>query len=237
MRKLLLLGAIFLGMCGSAQARITYAAPGTGRSTNVPNPVASAGRALRAAGLAPLEHIARSGVELMNPDGAPVGGQWQAWANASQVPTIAGPLTFVSDPQAVWAFCEQVVAGCSSSPDFYPGDPWEVAATTRWSLYAELGHEFDWRYLTDANRQQLEELWHVWPAAWWDTDTVATENGVQGDFAAAYADCAAGNYAPTTEHAFADGPVIDTNHLQATCDLIWTIWERANSSLDLGERE
>lgn len=130
-------------------------------------------------------------VELVNPDGSPVGGKWQRWANAARVPTVRGSLPFSTDASDLCGGAR----GCSWG---WPGSGTSAlsVASDRDSLYFELGHIFDWRYLTRRDRRWLATFWGVPRAHWFDTErsvNAHSEDGLEADFAAAYASCAQGH--------------------------------------------
>lgn len=124
-------------------------------------------------------------VTLVTPQGQPVGGSWQRWANAAEVPTVRGALVFTTNP-----------SDCGGGPtaDGCSGEAWTMASS-RYALYYELGHQFDWHVLTSGDRQRLARIWGVPHARWKDTNWSLTnyvEDGLEVDFAAVYADCAEG---------------------------------------------
>lgn len=129
-------------------------------------------------------------VTLVKPDGTPVGGQWQKWVDEMRVPTISGTLVFVVDNAACY---NRIAPGCS----FRSGTPetWVApGSTSRATLYFELGHQFDWRYLTFRTRRYLARAWEDMHVRWWDTRSWLQygENGLEGVFPQIYADCATG---------------------------------------------
>ena len=100
-------------------------------------------------------------VTLVHPDGTLVGGKWQRWANQALVPTVRGPLIF--EPTAEFG-CGGADACSMRSPG--PGEPATTAASDQPGLYFELGHQFDWTYLTNADRGRFARMWgrphHPW---------------------------------------------------------------------------
>lgn len=142
----------------------------------------------------PLAHSARVPLgphaQLVTPAGAPVGGQWQWWVDASKAPSPAVSIAF--DPTNM--VCQDGAPGCSGGPQM--GLPtYELTATDRDSLYFELGHIFDWTVLTDSDRAYLARKWHA--AGWHWPDNPAgfaagVEDGLEGIFPAMYAMCAEG---------------------------------------------
>ena len=131
-------------------------------------------------------------VLLVDSAGQPVGGKWQAWADAARVPTVSGALLFSTDPTSC-----QGASGCSDGPPMYGpvAHTFMAPGATRHALYFELGHQFDWNVLTDADRQYLARVWLVPHANWWDSAESlgqANEDGLEAAFAGIYADCALG---------------------------------------------
>jgi hypothetical protein len=127
---------------------------------------------------------------LVTPSGAPVGGQWQQWVDQMRMPTVSGQLTFTSPSDLCGGLS---TVGCSTGPQF--GYPYELAASDRNSLYFELGHMYDWQYLTDANRRSLSQSWGASGQPWLDSTASlnkGAEDGLEAIFAAVYADCAFG---------------------------------------------
>lgn len=183
-----------------------------------------------------------SAVQLVGARGQPVGGQWQRWADQAQVPTFNGPLRFTLSETLCNAGLPILVPGCSAGPPRYGPtyflsiDPRCVGVACRDTLYSELGHLFDWRYLTNADRMILARMWrHArWP--WWDTQIAlsagvggsASENGLEADFTWAYQACAEGetgplSVAPLTAAgipASATPPALNLGSLAPTCRVI-----------------
>ena len=162
-------------------------------------------------------------VTLVHPDGTLVGGKWQRWANQALVPTVRGPLIF--EPTAEFG-CGGADACSMRSPG--PGEPATTAASDQPGLYFELGHQFDWTYLTNADRGRFARMWgrphHPW------VDSVASvmsgsEDGLEGDFAAVYEECA-WSAVPDLDIAWGDLPPIDPRHPLASCALIRRIGRR-----------
>lgn len=141
---------------------------------------------------------------LVRPSGAPVGGQWQRWANESYAPGYRGTVTLDLSAHADNFYCGGAI-GCSvneglttSNPeifDFPNGDRW----TRRYSLLYELGHVFDYRYLTDGDRRAIMRLWHIEAHAgkpvldrWWQGEANLTPSSkVPGEwFSDGYVICA-----------------------------------------------
>ncbi|MBV8218284.1 MAG: hypothetical protein JO325_07460 [Solirubrobacterales bacterium] len=131
---------------------------------------------------------------------------YQGWADASRVATVAGPLLVVLNggPNDCPIACSYGPGMGTINPD---GSVWiedasDGPATTflvpgvadHWALYWELGHQFDWRYLTDGDRARFADLWRS-STPWWDTlaaENAGRENGLEATFAADYAYCALG---------------------------------------------
>ena len=167
-------------------------------------------------------------VSLVAPQGQPIGGQWQQWAEEAQVSTLSGTLLVDDDPTPCMGG-----SACSSSPNMalqepdgsliYAGGPietWAAPNVAEWSFDFELGHQFDWAYLTDADRAQFAQLWGS-TLHWWDTlagAQQAIEDGLEAEFADIYATCAVGDPTPAILTAWLPGVVV-TNP-EPSCRLI-----------------
>lgn len=131
---------------------------------------------------------------------------YQAWADASRVATIAGPLLVVLNggPSDCPIACSYGPGMGTINPDgsVWVEDASDGPATTylvpgvadHWALYWELGHQFDWRYLTGEDRARFAALWRS-STPWWDTlvaEDAGRENGLEATFAADYSYCALG---------------------------------------------
>jgi hypothetical protein len=134
---------------------------------------------------------------LITPQGTPVGGAWQKWVDESQVATPPGEviLDVTTGPPSE---CGSGAQACSTG--YAPGQPQETwiedrssASQDAYNLYFELGHHFDWTVLTPKERLYLAAGWGQasWP---WDDSSAGlqtgNEDGLEGDFAALYAQCA-----------------------------------------------
>ena len=111
----------------------------------------------------------RTRATLVTPAGRPVGGEMQRWVDQAHVPTYPGRVVFSTD---VARICGAASLGCMLPPTCdlpLPPDfvacPWRgwtpevvVAPGDRWTLEHELGHVFDYRYLTPALRRHLVPL-------------------------------------------------------------------------------
>ena len=191
--------------------------------------VSRAGRALEHGALAALS-VPRPSVVLVNSEGQPIGGQSQQWVSQMRVPTISGPLV-LEQPAAL---CIGGAAGCSQGApaSWYPGTSQAapaIAATSRWSLYFELGHQFDFMDLTWRERGYLAWLWRVPGDRWIDsTQSIdqGGEDGLEAVFAYAYATCAeTGDYFDSDTivaqaPADAQPPAIRPRNTWGTCALI-----------------
>lgn len=179
--------------------------------------------------LGALAALAGHPLTLVTPQGTPATVQYQHWVTQMKVPTVTGTLMFESPTQ----LCVANASGCSTGAPtaWYPNDTPTtpaIAASSRWSLYNELGHQFDFRYLTNTDRGYLAWFWRVPGAAWVDSAQSISEggeNGLEGQFAYAYAICAeTGNYfdssammaAPTD----AQPPTIRPRNPHGTCAFI-----------------
>jgi hypothetical protein len=138
-------------------------------------------------------------VTLVNPDGRPVGGLWQRWADDAHAPTYRGIVVFRLVSNATMNVdCSNAIAPAGCYVGEVPSGPlaghesiilsrsgwrhglgevWPASAAAsqkRETLYYELAHVFDYKYLTDADRLRLMRLWRYprWPhphpsvAAW-----------------------------------------------------------------------
>lgn len=159
-----------------------------------------------------------AGVVLITPHGKPVNGRWQRWANEAKIPTVRGIVVF-ENPTAMG--CAQ--AGGCSVQGFWAVDP-ELSAASRDSLYFELGHQFDWRYLTNRMRHRFAVLWHHPHASWYSSARASehgTEDGLGADFAQMYAECAWGYPALATQWVSHPAPPrIAGINARPTCNLI-----------------
>ena len=167
-------------------------------------------------------------VTLVAPQGQPIGGQWQQWADDAQVSTLSGTLLVDSDPTPCMGG-----AACSSSPNMAlqepdgsliyadgPTETWAAPNVAEWNFDFELGHQFDWAYLTDADRAQFAQLWSS-TLHWWDTlagAQQATEDGLEAEFADIYATCAVGDPTPAILTAWLPGVVV--TDAEPSCQLI-----------------
>jgi hypothetical protein len=144
-------------------------------------------------------------VTLVDQGGRPIGGYLQQWADGAKVPTVGGDLTLITHGAGPTCpvSCSQGPGDSVIEPDgslwtedaLVPAEVWLVSGPgTPYYLYAELGHEFDWRYLTGAERHEFAEEWQS-ALPWWSTETALStgrEDGLEAVFAADYADCALG---------------------------------------------
>jgi hypothetical protein len=190
-------------------------------------------------------------VVLVDPNGVPVGGQFQTWADQAKVPTINTPLAFFTDCAAgeqtdtipvsgVPAGCDDpcgVAAACSWGPPFdgtgssgtFVSDPAHMASPwlSRNDLYFELGHQFDWHMLTWHDRYRLARIWRVVGKPWLNSLVAlnnGTEDGLSADFASAYSDCAwGGSDAMIGGLEVGNAPAIYPRNPYATCALIRSI--------------
>lgn len=145
--------------------------------------------------LAMLGSAPAHAVTLVTPDGQPVAGPWQGWVNRYQALTISGPLLFESTEQLG---CGPGAISCAVGPPWY-GSTYGIAVApgpfARRALAEELGHQFDWRYLTAADRRMFARAWAHPKTPWLDSDealAVGVEDGLEGVFIQVYAECALG---------------------------------------------
>jgi hypothetical protein len=115
-------------------------------------------------------------VRLVAPRGRPLGGRWQAWADASLVPTVRGRVTvrLTGCPHLPRA------AGC-----VYTKQPRVVylkrgVASARGVLMHELGHVFDLVVLNDRDRDRFQTIMHRPAWHWWSGSTPLAEWFAEG---------------------------------------------------------
>jgi hypothetical protein len=166
-------------------------------------------------------------VTLVTPAGEPVGGQWQQWADEAQqkVPTITGNLQFIVGPGCFDLACSQSPNSLAVEPDgdltplSSETDTWISPLGNQLTLDWELGHQFDWAWLTTATRQELATVWDS-AAPWWDSEASldrGTEDGLEATFADAYMYCATGAW---EELNWPNQPALTTGQLNQTCKII-----------------
>jgi hypothetical protein len=146
-------------------------------------------------------------VTLLGTDGAPLGGRMQAIVAASKVPTAPG--TVVVDLHA----CPGTeYDGCWDTTVLHL--PTARGVDLRWTLMHELGHVFDDRVLTPADRVAFKRAIR-YPAPWTTGAEPAGER-----FAEAYAGCAIYSRAPygglQGEYGYQAGP----ETFRRVCELI-----------------
>jgi hypothetical protein len=179
--------------------------------------------------LAPLAFASPApAVTLIAPQGQPIGGQWQQWVDEAQMPTLSGTLLVDNDPAPCMGG-----AACSSSPNMAlqqpdgsliyadgPAETWAAPNVAEWSFDFELGHQFDWAYLTDADRAEFAQLWGS-TLHWWDTlagTQQSMEDGLEAEYADIYATCAVGDPTPAILTAWLPGVVVTDP--EPSCQLI-----------------
>ena len=173
-------------------------------------------------------------VTLVNPNGTPTGGELQQWANAAQVPTLNGPLrtdTAVSDVNTLCAgapACSTAPAMAEQEPNgsliYASGQPAETwvapGAVVEWQFDFELGHQFDYAYLTGTDRAMLAQTWGS-TLHWWDTFSGLShgiEDGLEAEFADIYATCAVDAEVPAILTTWLPGVAVE--NAAPTCELI-----------------
>jgi hypothetical protein len=120
---------------------------------------------------------ARGGVRLAVSSGRLIHGRWQAWANASLVPTVRGRVTLL-------------LIGCPALPRaagcVYASRPREVylrrdVRDPHAVLLHELGHVYDLTVLSDRDRASVRAIFGV-PAKrrWWSGETPVAEWFAEG---------------------------------------------------------
>ena len=152
-------------------------------------------------------------VTLLGTAGAPLGGRLQALVDASRVPTAPG--TVVVDLHTC--------PGSRYDSCWEPGLlhlPVATGVDVRWTLMHELGHVFDERVLTAADRSAFRRAIR-YRGSWTSGPQPAGER-----FAEAYAGCAVYARAPygglQGEYGYRAGP--DT--FRRVCGLIWRASDR-----------
>jgi hypothetical protein len=133
---------------------------------------------VRAASATPVAAV--GAVRLVSPEGAPLTGRWQAWANRSLVPTVTGRVVL----RATGCPGLPKVAGC-----VYTSQPRVIyiktgLANPRDVLLHELGHVYDLTVLNNHDRARFRKLMHR-RVAWWKGRLPLAEQ-----FAEAYSWCA-----------------------------------------------
>ena len=186
-------------------------------------------------------HLAQAdAVVLVNPNGTPIGGQWQQWADVAKVPTLAGSLTIVSN-----AALGCTASSCSESPNLFEvesdgslaSSPLPVLTgfaptVSQWDFYYELGHQFDWAYLSADDRTAFLDAWGISQAQWWDTAAGLAsgyEDGAEAVFAGTYAACALGWSIVPGVAGFPQAPQITPS--QDTCVQIDEIGRRVGADM------
>jgi hypothetical protein len=173
-------------------------------------------------------------VTLVDDNGSPIGGPLQTYADRAQAPTLAGTLIVREATAACPVACstgpgDKVVNSDGSlwvqTPAYGPAITWASPTVNEYQFDWELGHQFDWAYLTDADRQAFATLWHSPAAQWWNSDAVQSrggEDGLERVFAADYASCAMG-YTPS-------GTAEPANP-QDVCNLIDAVGQRVGAHM------
>jgi hypothetical protein len=180
-------------------------------------------------------------VTLVDPTGQPIGGQLQAYADAAQVPTLAGTLIIGQANVPCPVACsdgpgDEYVASDGSlefeTPyaDYGPAITWvgpELAdgPAGEYAFDFELGHQFDWAYLTNDERQEFAAMWHDPGGQWWDSAKeldAGGEDGLERVFATDYASCAMG-YLPQA--------AVEPSNPEQVCDLIDAVGQRVGAHM------
>ncbi len=151
-------------------------------------------------------------------------------------PTLSGTLILaVNSPIAP---CDGPDSGCSIAPGDGIGSGAALAETFVYSnpdglstsqdtFCWELGHQFDWAYLTAAERQQFAAIWDS-TLPWWDSIQSlehGQEDGLEAEFALDYADCAIDQ-----NWQISWVPQIDMAQLEKTCALISQIGTKVGAT-------
>jgi hypothetical protein len=179
----------------------------------------------------------RPTLALVSPTGEPVGGQWQRWVDRSTAPTIPGSLILDVDAPgnlcgAAWdCSAGAVMHGTvpsfvpSAADDPYPAETWVYTGPGQgaWQFNWELGHQFDWALLTDTQRSEFELLFRNMTTPWWDSLqglAQGTEDGLEGEFAADYADCATSRLLGYTGNGAYAIPPLTSSFMARFCELL-----------------
>ena len=89
-----------------------------------------------------------------------------------------------------------------------------------WQFDFELGHQFDYAYLTGTDRAMLAQTWGS-TLHWWDTFSGLShgiEDGLEAEFADIYATCAVGAEVPAILTTWLPGVAVE--NAAPTCELI-----------------
>ena len=150
-------------------------------------------------------------VRLLAASGNRLTGQWQAWANASLVPTVAGQVTIK-------------LTGCPGLPKaagcVYTAQPRVIyikrgLSHPRGVMLHELGHVYDLTVLSDRDRGEFRSIMRKPHSQWWKGKVPLAEW-----FAEAYAWCARySKIESVASYAIYDYDPTPTQH-RSTCSLI-----------------
>jgi len=194
------------------------------------------------ASLALLQGTA-SAVTLVDPTSQPIGGQFQSWADAAQMPTLSGtlildvttdgpcPIACSEGPGQEWILPDGSTT-VDTAAAYGPAETWVIPTVDQYSLYWELGHQFDWLYLDDATRANLATLWGS-SAQWWDTEAgllQGYEDGLEATFASVYSLCSLGD-TDSTSLPWPNQPALTAEQVQNTCALITAIGRQARATM------
>lgn len=180
--------------------------------------------------------VASPTLTLVDADGTSIGGQLQAYADAARVPTLAGTLIVQQTNVPCPVACSQGPGNEVLDPDgslefptpaatYGPAITWAVPGVSEYQFYFELGHQFDWAYLTNDDRQTFATMWRDPTGEWWDSVRVLNgggEDGLERVFATDYASCAMG-YVPDA--------AAEPSNPEQVCELIDTIGQRVGAHM------
>jgi hypothetical protein len=105
----------------------------------------------------------RPGVRLVAPGGVPLAGLWQAWADASRMPTPPGRITIRL------ARCPALPRSAGCVYTRRPRTIWlrPAAGDPRGTLLHELGHTFDLLVMSNRDRTGVKRIFHRSGRPWW----------------------------------------------------------------------
>jgi hypothetical protein len=180
-------------------------------------------------------------VTLVDNNGSPIGGQLQAEADATQVPTLSGtliikqtnvpcPVACSQGPGDEYVDTDGSVKFNTPAATYGPAITWvnpgvPPGPAAKYEFDFELGHQFDWAYLTNDDRQAFAAMWHDPGGQWWDSTRALNaggEDGLELVFAHDYASCAMG-YVPQA--------TAEPSNPEQVCELIDTIGQRVGAHM------
>lgn len=150
-------------------------------------------------------------VVLVTPQGQPVGGMYQRWANEMRVPSVRRE-TFGVPPgtSCPWAGCFWM----ETNQIWIAPNAW----LPREELYHELGHAYDFEHMTDRDRRTAARLMHDVGKHWDESQPPDPHGGASDDFAEEYAFCALDRGKPVWQSM--SPPPLWSRNAGAFCKLI-----------------